>query len=222
MPALPPVPQVLKVIVQGNTSEATPLTWANVLHFAYSGAAPSPATCVTIATDVQNAWQGHVAPLCPIPTVHNLCEVIDLTSTTAGSGVATASHAGTRGDDEIPANAACLVVYPINRRYRGGHPRSYLLVGGNADFLDAAHWSAAFTTEVTNAWKAFLGQIVGLSVAGTTINNAVNVSYYSGKQANGKPALRPGGPITDIINVSLCFAEQQMASQRRRIGRHRR
>lgn len=221
MPPLPAVPQVLKVVVQGNASEATPITWANVLHFEYTGTAPSGASCNQIAVQVQAAWLAHMAPECPNSTQQNLVEVFDLTSTTAGSGSSNTDQLGSRGDDEIPANAAVLITYPISRRYRGGHPRSYLLAGGNADFADAAHWSSAFTTEVQQHWQAFLNQIVGYTIAGCTLSAMVNVSYYQGKQANGKPELRPT-PLVDVITVANCRAQQQMASQRRRIGRHRR
>lgn len=221
MAALPAVPQVLKVLVQGNGGEATPITWANVLHFAYSGTAPTAATCSTTAVAVQNLWATHMAPECVSNVNQNLCQVIDLTSATAGSGQSNIDNVGTRGDDEIPANVAFLVAYPLQRRYRGGHPRSYLYVGGDADFLDAAHWSSAFTKEVHDHWQAFLQGIVGYSTAGMTINNFVNVSYHSGKDVNGKPIVRPV-PLVDVINTNTIVAEQQIASQRRRVGRHRR
>lgn len=221
MPPLPAVPNVLKVIVQGNTSEATPITWANILHFQYSGSAPSDTTCNTIAGEISSLWASHMSAEQPSPVVQNVVEVIDLTSATAGTGANETSNAGTRGDDEIPANAAYLVNYPIGRRYRGGHPRSYLIVGGNADFLDAAHWSTAFTAEVMTHWSAFLGGIVGYSSGGCTISSMVNVSYYS-KEINPTPPYLRTTPLVDTINLSTMYGSQQMASQRRRIGRKRR
>jgi hypothetical protein len=221
VPALPAVPQVLKVVVQGNTSEASPVTWANVMHFAYSGTAPSGTVCNTIAAEIGTLWNSHMAAECPSPTVQNLVEVFDLTSSTSGSGSDGSVHAGTRGGDEIPANVAMLVNCPISRRYRGGHPRQYLIVGGNADFLDAAHWSTAFTAEVQTHWQAFMSGIVGYSTGGCTISNFVSVSYYS-KEVNPIPPYRRTIPLVDDITISTCFTEQQMASQRRRIGRHRR
>lgn len=221
MPPLPAVPNVLKVVVQGNGSESTPVTWANILHFEYSGSAPSNATCNTIAGHISAGWATHMAPECPAPTVQNLVEVFDLTSATSGSGADFTSTAGTRGDDEIPANAAMLVNYPLSRRYRGGHPRSYLLVGGNADFLDMAHWSSAFTAEVQTHWHDFLAGIIGYSTAGCTISNLVNVSYVS-KEVNPTPPYRRPTPLVDALDIATMYTEQQMASQRRRIGRKRR
>lgn len=221
MPPLPAVPNVLKVKVQGNSSETTPITWANILHFAYSGSAPSNATCNAIASQVSSSWNTHMAPECPSPIVMNEVTVIDLTSSTSGGGADFTVHAGTRGDDVIPANSAVLAVYPIDRRYRGGHPRSYLLVGGNADLLDAAHWSTLFYAEAQSHWHDFLAAIIGFSTGGCTISNMVNVSYYS-KELNPTPPYRRSVPVVDTIDISTMYTEQQVANQRRRIGRKRR
>lgn len=221
MPPLPDVPNVLKVVVQGNGSEATPITWANVLHWHYTGSAPSSTTLNTVAAHIGASWGTHMAPECPSPTVQNLIEVIDLTSSTSASGFDFTSRAGTRGDDEIPANSAMLAIYPVSRRYRGGHPRSYLLVGGNADFLDMAHWSTAFTAEVQSHWYDFLNAILAYSTGGMTIDRLVNVSYYS-KEINPVPPYRRTTPLVDDLDIGTMFTEQQIASQRRRIGRKRR
>src|SRR5215469_2188623 len=113
MPPLPPVPNVLRIVVQGNTSTAGEYPWANVLHFTYSGGAPTSANCATIAADVSAAWGAHMAAECPNTTVQNFVQVTDLTSATAGEGTSLTSTPGTRGDDEIPANAAVLISYPV-------------------------------------------------------------------------------------------------------------
>lgn len=221
MPPLPPVPNVLKVQVIGNSGESSPITWANVLHFEYSGTAPSSAVCDTIAAEIGTLWGTHMSPEQVNNCVQNQVVVTDLTSSTSGAGADFTGHTGTRGDDEIPAQVAYLVNYPLARRYRGGRPRSYLIVGGNADFLDAAHWSSAFTTEVITHWVAFLNGIVGYSTSGCTISNLVNVSYVS-KEINPTPPYRRTTPVVDTLTVSSAIGEQQMATQRRRIGRHRR
>lgn len=221
MPPLPNVPGVIKSIAKGVSGEATPLDWANILHFAFSGTSPTTAFLTTLAGVIASEWSTHMAP----EQVSN-CELtevslIDLTSPTAAGVDVGAGVIGTRGDDEIPANVAYLVNYPISRRYRGGHPRNYLIVGGNADFLDAAHWSDAFTAEVATHWAAFLDAIVGYSASGTTLNALVNVSYID-KNLNPTPPYYRTTPIVDTITVADLVGEQQMASQRRRIGRHRR
>lgn len=221
MPPLPPVPGTLKVVLQGNASTVNEYPWQNILHFSYSGTPPSSATCLTVAGDIASAWGTHMAPECPATTVLNLVSVTDLTSATSGGGTDLPSVPGTRGDDEIPANAAMLVSYPIGVRYRGGHPRTYLLVGGNADFLDAAHWSTAFTAEVLTHWQAFLDAVLAISVGGMVITSFGIVSYIS-KEENPVPPYRRAVPIFYPLSVATAVTDEQMASQRRRIGRRRR
>ena len=220
MPALPNVPSVIKSVIRGTSGEATELPWANILHWAFSGTTPTTAILTAVANQIISNWSSHMAP----EQVNNLTmtgvECIDLTSPTSASVSVPASVAGTRGDDEIPANVAYLVDYPIVRRYRGGHPRTYLIVLGNADFLDAAHWSSAATSEVATHFEAFLNAVVGFSSGGTTINNLVNVSYID-KALNPTPPHYRTTPIVDVITVADAIGNQQMASQRRRIGRHR-
>jgi len=221
MPPLPAVPNVLKVVVQGNTSTVGEFPWANILHFQYSGSAPTSANCVTIAGDINTAWGAHMAAECPNTTVQNFTSVTDLTSASAGSGESLNSIPGTRGDDEIPANAALLISYPVSTRYKGGHPRSYLVVGGNADFLDAAHWSNAFTAEAQTHWQAFLNAVLAISVGGTVISTLCAVSYVS-KVVNPVAPYRRPTPLVFPLSVASATASNQMASQRRRIGRRRR
>lgn len=221
MPPLPAVPNVLKVQIMGTSGEATPLNWANILHFSYSGTAPTNTVCNTIATEIATLWNSHMAAECVNNVVLGNVAVTDLTSSTAGSGAAAVDMPGTRGDDELPANVAYLVTYPMSRRYRGGHPRTYLYVLGISDFLDAAHWSDAATTEVIDHWALFLNGIVGYSTSGCTISNLVNVSYVD-KALNPVPPYWRTDPIVDTLSTATMIGQQQMASQRRRIGRHRR
>jgi len=220
MTALPSVPNVVKVILRGITTAAQDIPWENVLHLVYSGGQPSVADLTAFGNYLFSGWSSHMAPEQPSPNALTEIELIDLSSATAASVAVIGNSPGTRGDDEIPSNVAFLVNYPIARRYKGGHPRNYLMVGGNADFLDGAHWSSAFTAEVGSHWTAFLNTAVGHTQGATTFTGMCSVSYYSGKQPNGKPALRPT-PLIDPINVSQLVPEQQIATQRRRVGRHR-
>lgn len=220
MPPLPDVPGVLRVVCQGNSGEATPITWANVLHFRYSGTPPSNVVCGDIASNVSSAWATHMSPEQVSNILMNFVSVTDLTSHSSGSAENFASHVGTRGDDEIPANVAFLVSYPQRVRFRGGHPRSYLMVGGNADFLDAAHWSAAFTTEVANHWHDFLAEVLTFSETGTTVTELCAVSYVS-REVNPVPPYRRPVPLVLDLSISGMIAQQQIATQRRRIGRNR-
>src|SRR5215469_16355355 len=103
---LAPVPNVLKVYLRGWVDNLDTRQWGNVLHFGYTGTAPSNTTCAAIATQVSSQWGTHMSPEQPSPSQLAFVQVTDLTSTTSGQGTWSGTVAGTRGDDSIPANAA--------------------------------------------------------------------------------------------------------------------
>lgn len=217
---LNPVPNVIKVFLEGKTDATGLNNWGNVLHFEYSGTAPSNAVCATIATNIEAAWSAHVASLAPSPTVLTTVTVTDLTSPTAGEGQWLGSTAGTRGDDSIPANAAVLVSYPSALRYKGGHPRTYLFVLGNADLTGAGEWTP--TAEVTTHWQAFLTAVLASGASGTVISQFCSVRYKGKFLPNGGPPhFYLTTPLVNVIPISAAAAQAKMASQRGRIGRRR-
>jgi hypothetical protein len=212
---------VLRVVLEGfvDTSAANTL-WANVIHFSYGGTPPSNATCAAIGTNIASAWAAEVASLCPSPTTLQIVTVTDLSSASAGEGEVSVLHPGTRGDDSIPANAAVLISYPSAVRYKGGHPRTYLYVLGNADLSGATNWSTAATAEVQNHWRSFLTDCIGAGTAGTTISGFCSVRYRGKFLPNGGPPhFYLTTPIVNPIPVASARANQQMASQRGRIER---
>lgn len=220
---LNPVPGVLRVGLEGfvDTSAADTL-WVNVLHFNYTGTPPTNAACVTIAAGVAQRWGIHIASLCPSPTTLQAVTVTDLTSTTAGAGEDLPLIPGTRGDDSIPANAAVLVSYPSALRYKGGHPRQYLYVLGNADLQGATNWSTAATNEVTTKWNGFLIDCVGITSGGCTVGNFCTVRYKGKFLPNGGPPhYYLNTPLVNTPPQNTAVARQKMASQRGRIGRRK-
>jgi hypothetical protein len=220
---LNPVPGVLRVVLEGfvDTSSADTL-WANVLHFSYTGTPPPNTVCTTLGAQMAVAWSSHVASLCPSPTTLQAVTVTDLTSPSAGEGEALVLEPGTRGDDSIPANAAVLISYPSATRYKGGHPRTYLYVLGNADLQGATNWSTAATAEVQQHWRDFLTTCLGIAVSGTTITGFCSVRYRGKFLPNGGPPhFYLNTPIVNPIPVNTPVARQQMASQRGRIERRK-
>lgn len=220
MPPFPPVPNCLQVEIGGFVDGTDTQNWLNRLHFLYSGSPPSNTTCSAIATTISLNWGSFIASLCPSPTSLDIVRVTDLTSDTSGQGESLTKRNGTRGDDSIPANAAVLISYPSGRRFRGGHPRTYLMVGGNADLQGAWQWNTTFAqTEVIGAWRGFINANLSISSSGTAMSQLCWVSFYHGKDpVTGRPAVRPV-PLVTAISVSEAVANLEMASQRGRIGR---
>lgn len=218
---LNPVPNVLRVVLEGfvDTSSAETL-WANVLHFQYSGTAPSDSNCALIANNIANNWNANVASLCPSPTTLQVVTVTDLTSTTSGEGEELVLFPGTRGDDSIPANAAVLISYPSVLRYKGGHPRSYIYCLGNADLNGATNWSSPATQETQLKWRNFLNACLTAGVGGTTLTNFVTIRYRGKFLPNGGPPhYYLTTPLVNVVPPNTAVAHTKMASQRGRIGR---
>lgn len=220
---LNPVPGVVRCVIQGfvDTSSANTL-WANILHFQYTGTPPTSADCHNFAGNVAAQWNANVASLCPSPTTLQVVTVTDLSSTAGGAGEALVVHPGTRGDDSIPANAAVLISYPSSIRYKGGHPRQYLYVLGNADLQGATNWNPTATTEVQTKWRAFLAAPLGPISGSTTFTSFCSVRYHGKFLPNGGPPhFYLTNPIVNSIPANTAIANQQMASQRGRIERRK-
>lgn len=220
---LQPVPGVLRVVLSGKVDNNSAFNdWANVLHFTYGGSPPDNGLCAAIAGNISGFWAANIASLCPSPTALESVTVTDLTSTTSGQGENFTSHAGTRGDDSIPANAAVLISYPSAIRYKGGKPRTYLFVLGNADLNGATNWNTAATGEVQTKWRAFLTQCTLAGSGATTVTGFCSVRYRGKFLPNsGPPHFYLNTPIVNPIPAASAVAQFQMASQRGRIERRK-
>lgn len=196
--------------------------WGNVLYLRYTSAAPTAANLDAAANKVYGNWATDMAPECPSPTTLTSVTITDLTSDSAAEGSFTGSTAGTRGDDSIPANAAVLVSYPTSTRYKGGHPRNYLYVLGNADLEGAAHWSAAATAEVQAHWRSFLTNLRADISTVFTCDSWGSVRYHGKYLPNGGPPhYYLDTPIFMPFGDNVATTHAEMASQRRRVGRRK-
>jgi hypothetical protein len=217
---LNPVPQVLSVTLQGTVSERP---WANVLHYAYTGTPPTASALGSFGTQIGNSWGANMASTCPSPIALVDVKLVDLTSPSSAEFTQPAAHTGTRGDDTLGANTSMLVTYPETLRYRGGHPRTYLICLGNADNADAQTWHAAAVLEVQGKWQVTLNSLIGFSAVGCTISSFGFVRYHGRFLPNsGPPHFYLNNPIYTPLQISQATCQPLMASQRRRIGRVRR
>jgi hypothetical protein len=208
--------------MEGIADAAEHFPWGNVQYYRYTGGPPAPADAAAIAAGISTNWNADVAGLCNTSIRLQKVTVTDLSSTAGAEGTSVNVHAGTRAGVQLPANSAVLISYPTANRYRGGHPRTYLLAGVAGDTADAAHWSGGFTGSVLTAWQAFLLANIGL-VSGTTAVVSLSAIRYYGKFApnSGPPRYRLLAPqASDLSNIFMTV-DPQIASQRRRIGRRK-
>lgn len=232
MPALPDVPAVLSFqFIQ--TLDAT--TNSTLKLFAkYSGTAPLNADCATMAATMFTSWGTNISPLQSVDTVLTAVRVVDLTSSTAGVGEHTGSTAGSIVSNALPAQVGYLISKTINRRYRGGKPKSFLNVGAIADLNNSQTWTTGFQTSVSAGWAALIASLVGLTWTTATISGEVSVGYYgppnviltnsTGRKrtvssVNGSAGATYAVPFVDPI-TSTAYP-LRIATQRRRTGRKR-
>lgn len=221
MPALPPVPNVLRVMLLWKLGlDNNALTR---LHFRYSGTAPSDAVCDLLAADIYTTGASQYPAFLTGSSSFEGVTIEDLTSPTSGTGQHLASTAGTRTGGPVGAGMAVLVNEHIHRRYRGGKPRSYYPFGTASDLTDEQDWSSSLVANVTSNTTALMADYSAFVESGTAMGPACSVSYYQGftsvvNPISGRtrdvPKLRVGGPVIDDITAWL--AKARIGSQRRR------
>lgn len=224
MPALPAVPKVLQLAF-GTENNANSYVDINRIHVSYTGTAPSVGSLNAFATTALTAFAAALAPSTASNKVFASLEAVDLSSPTSSVATVTLGTNGALGGGELPADVALVMSATVARRYRGGHPRSYLPVGDVTKLTSDVEWDSTFMTTVHTAWIAFITAIGGAGWAGAGTVAPVNVSYYSGfhnvtfpsGRVASVPTLRVGGPVVDLITAYV--ARARVGTQRRRIGR---
>lgn len=197
------------------------------LFFSWAGNI-SNSSLNTYASSVANAWSNNFGGQVPAQVALTEVSIEDLTSPTGPVGVWSGSKAGSRSGGAYTPAAAFIVQDVIPRRYRGGHPRNYLLGLDTSQTTpaDGNTWLPTYATTVLGAWTNFLGAISGANgPSGATTWAQVNVSYYSGTEAvtsgsgnyirgKTKAIVRTTVPFPDVV-VGHNY-NPQLGSQRRR------
>lgn len=219
MPALPAVPNVLKITLRGSITGDTDVL--NRFFLEYAGSAPTNAELNTLCAAVAAAAAAHYLPL--LSNDYTLHEVIaiDLSSSTGAEGTATVADTGGVSTEVNPAGTSAVVQFHVARRYRGGHPRIYLPAIPGTWLSSSTTWDATHLAAFLTAWNAFMTAVVALTWSGATISGQVNVSFYQGftnvtfpsGRIRAVPKVR-STPVVDLI--ASTSMNPNPASQRRR------
>jgi len=220
MPALPPVSNVLQVVLKG-ASSAADQDIINRFFIQYTGTAPTDLQLDTFSAAVGTAWNTDLAPF--FKSTYALVEVetTDLSSSTAARGASNPLVTGSRAGGELSAGAAVVIQLHVARRYRGGHPRLYLMAFTQTDLATTSSWLTASVNALESAYASFIAAVVSAPWTGATLTEQVNVSYFEGftnhtypsGRVRAIPTLR-GTPVVDTI--TLATVNPRPASQRRR------
>jgi hypothetical protein len=161
-------------------------------YLSYSGSAPSPANCVTLATDIGTAFGTELKGLINVNWTLAKVDVLDLATSSGASGEATPGIACTRSGAALPANIATDIEYNIARRYRGGKPRMYLPGPVQGDQTNESEWAGSFVSAVNTDIAAFFANLEALSIGSMGTLQHVNVSFYHGVYTTTPPWRGPG------------------------------
>jgi hypothetical protein len=198
----------------------------NVLHYSYSGTAPSATDLAGAATHLNSLIQTNFIPLLWTGNTYLGCQLTDLASNTGAQVTAPVTLAGTLGGQTLAAQVAVLFNYHIATKYRGGKPRSYMPLGQGGSLANDDTWTTAFQSSCTSAIGALIAGMTPYTSGGLTITNQVAVGYYKGYAApvthpSGRVtqglALNPSGPQKYVIISGTC--NPKPGSQRKRLGR---
>lgn len=204
---LPAVPGVLRIALRGafGTGE-----WANIYHFAFSGGPATDPDCATMASQTRTAWgTNFLGAYPPIVTLTSVT-VEDLTSSSAGVGAWAGSDIGTGTSRPVPANVCMLVKHTIGRRYRGGHPRTYLPGPNDAILSTPTQWDASAVATIQGFFNTFISDVETTTLPSITFPLHVSVSYFTGHSQRLTPVVDP------VLGSTV---ETMVATQRRRVGR---
>lgn len=219
MAPLPPVPKVLRIAVIGEIGADVQVV--NRFYMQYTGTPPDAGALNTFAQTILSSWALHISPLQAPQYATESCEVIDLTSSSAAAGEYTSANTGTRTGEPVDPATCAVIQHKIGRRYRGGHCRTYLFAGTQADKVNPQTWNPAFVSSLANGWGAFIADIVTAGWTGAGDLFTVNVSYFHGYtnvtypsgRVRAVPLLRPVPQVDPVLDNA---ANGQLASQRRR------
>lgn len=213
MPALPPVPGVLRLRLIG-TKNTNP--WNAVQYARYTGSPPSDADLQTVGTSVGTAWNNALAQIHSNTVALAQVEVTDLSALDAGVGIATTAHPGLRAGASTSNQVAMVASYKIHVRYRGGHPRTYYPAGVLADIQNGNTWVGAFITLAQGAVTDYVGNINAIQLGGGPLTFCA-VSFYGGAPpVNGESVLRATPLVFTVTSVQV---HPRVDTMRSRLGK---
>ena len=209
MVALPNAVGIAKIIVKQTQASVNVF---NVLHAQTADLSPwQPAGLTALAAAVRGSWVTNVLPLQHGTITLTDVQCVDLSSDTGFDAVATGNNVGTATGTALSSNAAICWSWKISRRYRGGHPRTY--IGGltTNQILNPNTLVAATVTSHQAAAAALRAAINGVSTPTGTALQCV-VHYYRAKTVL---------PVPLVSLVNSVSVDTRVDSQRRRLGRDR-
>jgi hypothetical protein len=216
---LPSVPNALSCVFVWSSSGD--INMQTKWFFRYSGGAPDATACTALAAAIYTAMAAQDDQWGSDVDLTNVI-VTDLSSVSGGQGEESASTPGGKTPGALSMSTCLLINYKINRRYRGGKPRSYLPWLVETDLTNRRAWNGAAVATAEGRLSTIFAAIIGASSGSTTITEHINISYFDGFTVVTNPTTgrarnvssRRGTPVVDAITGFT--GSTRPASQRRR------
>lgn len=210
-----PLPDVPNVVALKFGGLLNGIPFLNVLHASHDASTPNVTDLGTLATNLSSWWLTNIVPICNTGTVMNSMTVLDISSRTGLAAVSNTARTGTL-TNPCTNNVSYAISWLIARRYRGGHPRTYMAGLSTQQLNGTQQLLGTARTSILTGWTTLLAALSGYSLASMPNLRLCNVSYYHGKNPDGTPALRPT-PVVDLIVGTK--GDLRIDSQRHRLGR---
>lgn len=144
----------------------------------YTGSAPSTSTMGLIGESVVATWAVAMASMLTVDGFLSGVEIRDLANPSTVPGETTTDQPGTRSGNVATVGVSAVIVYGVDRAYRGSRPKAFTPYGVQADITLGNTWSGAFQTALLAAWEAYLAGVEVISIDGTNLGASCGVSYY--------------------------------------------
>lgn len=216
MPKQPfvPVPGVLRVRFSGIHLSRP---WVNGFAIRYTGSAPDNSALSALAVTLGQTWTTTWGTILMTLTSIRLVQVWDISSDTGAEGSDPTTHAGVgAATSPLPVQSAVCVSWPVNRRWRGGHFRSYVPARTAADITNGSTLGPTVQQAYATQATAFMDDINALNVPYGPLALG-GVRYFpTGTDPDGTPVVKTSG---EFHVFSDPVVHTRLDSQRRRSGK---
>lgn len=208
MAALRPVTGVARCVFTGTANGQQVVNVFHVQNGGDFGVQYSQTGISALASQLATLYASHFRPHLNSSWSGDQVLCQDLTSITSAFAVAALAGNGAVTGATTPQNAACCVTWKIARRYRGGHPRTYLGPLGAASLENNTSFTSAFQTSVASAANLFLTGVNAI-VADGKPQTLVTIHRYKDKAELAVPE------VSKVLSVAV---DTRIDSMRRRLG----
>lgn len=214
MVTLPSVAGGLKIQLKGKYVSGN---WANVMYAITTGTSPTQADLDTMATALKTLWVSNLGECSHTSVSLTQVLVTNIASDTGLTGVwASTPVLGTIAGTAGPANLAGCISWKIARRYRGGHPRTYIPGISLTSVLDTRLFTTTYVATLLSKALAWRTGINAMTYTSMPLISFSCISYYDKDVNPTPPHLRPVPRTDGIVGATV---GNRIDSQRRRLGK---